>query len=86
MPLTQKNTFLNAYPNEILISRQYSEGTGLNSASVILAHQTRTISKKRLPNPIGSIDDIVIQKMINDALRIHLNFNKIFLKFKTSCK
>jgi len=47
--------------------------TGLLSDSIILAHQIRTISKNRLKDLLGGIDDLVVQEKINEALRIHLN-------------
>ena len=47
--------------------------TGLLSDSIILAHQIRTISKNRLKDLIGGIDDLAVQEKINEALRIHLN-------------
>jgi len=73
LPLTSLKPGRKIYPNEILITKQNYDKTGLPYDSVILAHQIRTISKKRLQNLIGSIDDTEIQEKINDALKVHLN-------------
>ena len=73
LPITSLKPGRKVYPNEVLIGKQDSNKTGLTNDSLVLAHQIRTISKKRLLNPIGSIEDIDIQEIINDALRIHLN-------------
>lgn len=73
LPITSLKPGRKVYPNEVLIEKQNSNKTGLDNDSLILAHQIRTISKKRLLNLIGSIEDIEIQEIINDALRIHLN-------------
>lgn len=60
------NIFKNNYFNSI-------SKTGLTKESLVLVRQIRTISKNRLLDHIGSIEDIEIQEIINDALRIHLN-------------
>lgn len=73
LPITSLKPGRKIYPNEVLITKQNYEKTGLSQDSVVLAHQIRTISKKRLSVMLGSIDDIEIQERINDALRIHLN-------------
>ena len=73
LPITSLKPGRKIYPNEVLIAKQNYEKTGLSQDSVVLAHQIRTISKKKLSTMLGSIDDVEIQKMINDALRIHLN-------------
>ncbi|MCL5771806.1 MAG: type II toxin-antitoxin system PemK/MazF family toxin [Actinobacteria bacterium] len=73
LPFTSLKSGRKVYPNEVLITKQNYKETGLSFDSIILAHQIRTISKKRLLVPIGSIENIEIQEKINDALRIHLN-------------
>jgi len=73
LPITSLKLGRKVYPNEVLIEKHYSMKTGLIKDSLILAHQIRTISKNRLLDHIGSIEDIEIQEIINDALRIHLN-------------
>jgi mRNA interferase MazF len=73
LPITSLKAGRKIYPNEVLINKDYFEKTGLTQDSIILAHQIRTISKKRLTTLLGIIDDLVLQEKINDALRIHLN-------------
>jgi mRNA-degrading endonuclease toxin of MazEF toxin-antitoxin module len=45
----------------------------LESDSIVLAHQIRTISKQRLMICLGEISEANLQAQINDALRVHLN-------------
>lgn len=73
LPITSLKPGRIVYPNEVLIEKYECKETGLTKDSLILAHQIRTISKNRLLDQIGSIEDIEIQESINDALRIHLN-------------
>jgi mRNA interferase MazF len=73
LPVTSLKPGRKVYPNEVLIGKHDSKKTGLVKDSLILAHQIRTISKNRLIDQIGSIEDIEIRETINDALRIHLN-------------
>ena len=69
LPLTSKKQGRKIYPNEVLLPA----GTGgLNTESIVMAHQIRTISKQRLNERIGSIQNSDLQKMIFDALSIHL--------------
>ena len=74
LPLTSLKPGRIIYPNEVLIRMEKHQAkTGLLSDSIILAHQIRTISKNRLKDLIGGIDDLVVQEKINEALRIYLN-------------
>lgn len=74
LPITTLKPGRRIYPNEVLIEKKQNDNkTGLIDDSIILIHQIRTISKKRLLEQIGSIEDIELQENINDALRIHLN-------------
>lgn len=73
LPLTSLKPGRIIYPNEVLIRMENQAKTGLLNDSIILAHQIRTISKSRLKDLLGSIDDLEIREKINDALRIHLN-------------
>jgi mRNA interferase MazF len=73
LPITSLKPGRKVYPNEVLIEKHNSIKTGPTKDSLILAHQIRTISKNRLLDNIGSIEDIEIQEIINDALRIHLD-------------
>ena len=73
LPITSLKSGRKVYPNEVLIEKHDGTKTGLIKDSLILAHQIRTISKNRLLDQIGSIEDTEIQEIINDALKIHLN-------------
>lgn len=70
LPLTSLKKGRKVYPNEVLLKK----GTGsLSQDSIVLAHQIRTISKQRLQDSIGSVNDYDIREAINEALRVHLN-------------
>ena len=73
LPLTSSKPGRIIYPNEVLIRMENRAKTGPLSDSIILAHQIRTISKNRLKDLLGGIDDLAVQEKINEALRIHLN-------------
>lgn len=73
LPITSLKPGRKVYSNEVLIEKHNGLKTGLIKDSLVLAHQIRTISKNRLLDQVGSIEDIKIQETINDALRIHLN-------------
>jgi mRNA interferase MazF len=73
IPFTSLKAGRNIYPNEVLITRQDNQKTGLPYDSILLVHQIRTISKKRLLTILGSIENMAAQEKINEALRIHLN-------------
>lgn len=70
LPVTSLKEGRRVYPNEVLLK----QGTGgLAQDSIILAHQIRTISKDRLRDSIGFINNHSTHDAINDALRVHLN-------------
>ena len=70
LPITSLKEGRKVYPNEVLLKKWTG---GLSQDSIILVHQIRTISKIRLKESIGIVDDYNIQESINEALRIHLN-------------
>ena len=70
LPLTSLKKGRKVYPNEALLKKGVA---GLESDSIVLAHQIRTISKQRLMISLGEIQDANLQSRINDALRVHLN-------------
>lgn len=70
LPLTSLKKGRRIYPNEALLKKG---AAGLDSDSIVLAHQIRTISKQRLTSCLGDISDATLQSQINDALRVHLN-------------
>ena len=73
LPITSLKKGRRIYPNEVLVEKNHYEKTGFAHDSIILAHQIRTISKKRLMSLLGNIDDPELQEKINNALKIHLN-------------
>lgn len=70
LPITSLKNGRKVYPNEVLL--QKGSG-GLSQNSLILAHQIRTISKQRLKESPGAINDHRMQEEIKGALRVHLN-------------
>jgi len=70
LPITSLKKGRRIYPNEALLKKDMA---GLESDSIVLAHQIRTISKQRLTTCTGEISDSKIQSQINEALRVHLN-------------
>ena len=73
LPITSLKPGRAVYPNEVLLRINENPDTGLKTDSIILTHQIRTISKERLTNHIGNIDDLQIRERVNDSLRLHLN-------------
>jgi mRNA interferase MazF len=54
LPITSLKKGRRIYPNEVLLTQGVA---GLDTDSIILAHQIRTISKQRLLNFRGAISD-----------------------------
>lgn len=70
LPITSLKEGRVVYPNEVFLKAGHG---GIFQDSIILAHQIRTISKERLGNLLGHIDEQNIRNNINEALRLHLN-------------
>ena len=70
LPVTSLKEGRRVYPNEVLLKQGMG---GLAQDSIILAHQIRTISKNRLRDSIGFINNNSTHDAINDALKVHLN-------------
>ena len=69
LPLTSRKPGRRVYPNETLIKR----GTaGLTVESIVLAHQVRTISKRRLGAELGFLDNAQLRRRVVEALKGHL--------------
>jgi mRNA interferase MazF len=70
VPVTSRKVGRRIYPNEALIPA----GTGgLSHESVAMAHQVRTVSKRRLAHRLGRLEDSSIQEAIREAMRIQLD-------------
>ncbi len=72
IPITSRKPGRIIYPNETLIP---SKKFGLESESIALCHQIRTIDKNRLSKLYGSISSKVIQQEIIEALSFQLGIN-----------
>jgi mRNA interferase MazF len=70
LPLTSIRR--NLYPAEIFLPRGIA---GQPADSIIMAHQVRTISKKRLTDLFGYLEDIELQRAVCEALKEHLDFD-----------
>jgi mRNA interferase MazF len=70
LPVTSLKKGRRVYPNEALLQKGVA---GMETDSIVLVHQIRTISKHRLINCLGEISDVNFQTQINDAMRVHLN-------------
>ena len=70
LPLTSRKAGRRIYPNEALLG----EGSaGLTRESVAMAHQLRTVSKQRLAQKIGRVDDPEIIEALREAMRIQMD-------------
>jgi mRNA interferase MazF len=71
LPLTsRKSPIRTVYPNEVLLPA----GTaGLPLDSIVLCYQIRTLDKRRLEQPLGSVSDQSLQSAIAEAVRFQLD-------------
>ena len=70
LPLTSRKAGRRIYPNEALLD----EGcASLGRESVAMAHQLRTVSKQRLGQKLGRVDDRKIQDALRESLRVQLD-------------
>ena len=70
LPLTTWRKGRRVYPTEVLLP----SGTGgLPEASLVLAHQVRTISARRLSPALGSLGDTARRAQVATALRVWLD-------------
>jgi mRNA interferase MazF len=70
LPLTTWKKGRRVYPTEVLLP---SDVVGLPAASLVLTHQIRTISARRLSSPIGTVADGAVRGKIVQALRLWLD-------------
>lgn len=70
LPLTTWKEGRRVYPTEVLLPG----GTGeLPAASLVLAHQVRTVSARRLSPAMGSLGDSALRGQVAAALRLWLD-------------
>jgi mRNA interferase MazF len=70
LPLTTRKTDRRIYPNEVLLR---SGTAGLESDAIAMAHQTRTVAKRRLTDQLGEIEDDDLRSAIRRAMCVQLN-------------
>jgi len=70
LPLTSTQRKL--YPSEVLIPAGVG---GLPKNSIGMAHQIRTISKRRIVKTYGHLSDPALQEAVRDAILDHLDLN-----------
>lgn len=70
LPLTSKKPGRRIYPGEVLLARGE---TNLPGDSIVMAHQIRTISKRRLRSLYGYVTDAGTREKVVAALKIHLD-------------
>jgi mRNA interferase MazF len=68
LPLTSTQRRL--YPSEVLLPKGKA---GQSLASIIMAHQIRTISRQRLGKILGYLDDLQLRNEVRNALMAHLD-------------
>jgi mRNA interferase MazF len=70
LPLTSTKRRL--YPSETLLARGKA---GQPLDSIIMAHQIRTISKRRLKAVLGRLEDPQLQEKVRMAIKEHLDID-----------
>ncbi len=72
LPLTSHRKGRRVYPNEVLLPA----GTaGLDRDSVVMAHQIRAVSIRRLGSLLGRVDDEELRAAVRAALRVQLDLD-----------
>jgi mRNA interferase MazF len=74
LPLATHREGRQIYPNEVLLP---SRVVGLDVDTVAMAHQTATVPKRELAQPLGSIDDPEIRTAVRQAIRVQLNLEEL---------
>ena len=72
LPITSRKPGRKIYPNEVFLPALTA---GLETESILLCYQIRTLDKKRLVKEIGWIEDAELQEQIYDALCFQLGIN-----------
>jgi mRNA interferase MazF len=71
LPLT--TTPRRLYPSEVFLPRGVA---GQPMDSIIMAHQMRTISKERLGDPLGYLEDPSLRSAVEQAIREHFDLDQ----------
>ena len=70
IPLSSLKPRRRIYPNEAVIPKGVA---GLKRDSIVMAHQLRTLSKKRLGHHIGTLDDPSLREDVRTAMKTQLH-------------
>jgi mRNA interferase MazF len=70
LPLTTWKKGRRVYPTEVLLP---STAAGLSSASLVLAHQVRTASSRRLSARLGTVTEAGLRRQVVAALQLWLD-------------
>ncbi len=70
VPLATRREGRRVYPNEAVLP---AGAGGLDRASIAMALQVRTVSKRRLARRIGRLEDRELGEGLRQALRIQLD-------------
>lgn len=71
LPLISMRPGRRVYPTEVFLG---NDATGLSKDSLAVAHQIRTISRDRLGDECGRLEDIELREKIRIAIEKHLGF------------
>lgn len=72
LPLTTFRQGAYLYPSEVLLP---AGAAGQPNASIVMAHQARTISKDRIVRSYGSLTDAELRNQVRGALRVYLDLD-----------
>lgn len=72
VPLVGKTEGRRIYPNETWLP---PNATLLDTPTVLMAHQIRTVPKKRLATRMGSVDDPGLRSAVQSAVRVQLDLD-----------
>ena len=73
LPLIARKPGRRIYPNEVLLP---SQSVQLRHDAITMAHRIRTIPKKILAAPVGSVDDPDLRAAVRRALQVQLNLDQ----------
>ena len=72
LPVTSHRQGRRVYPNEVLLPA----GTaGLDRDSVVMVHQIRAVSKRRLGARLGTVEDQELRAAVRAAVRVQLDLD-----------
>jgi mRNA interferase MazF len=70
LPLTTHRPRRRVYATEVLLP---AGAAGQPEASIVMAHQVRTVSTRRLGEPYGELTDAKLRAAVREALRVFLD-------------